>query len=249
MRSDRRESGGCPVLACSLQPALHPRHPFFVISPKQWLPGCGKTAFSLIEMVTVIAILVILMTAGVSLMNGTGSQSRRAATDLLAGMIEQARSSAITSRSYVILAVAEPGDLPSGDESCRLGLFKVETWPDSSAGPVTGVLMSRWRPLDAGVALIGGQVDGLENPLDDGHELTISYGSGKPMTVKVHAIAFNSRGGLHHPAGSSPIVMRIAEGNYRGGEPAPYKRGNPETITENRLKIGRVTARPYRIDG
>jgi hypothetical protein len=201
-------------------------------------------------MVTVIAILVILMMAGVSLMNGTGSQSRRAATDLLAGMIEQARASAITSRCYVILAVAEPGDLLSGDERCRLGLFKVETenWPDSSAGPVTGVLMSRWRSLETGVALIGGPVDGIENPLD-GPELTISYNTGKPMTVKVHAIAISSRGGLHHPAGSSPIVMRIAEGNYRSGKPAPYKRGDTGTITENRLEIGRVIARPYRIDG
>ena len=74
----------------------------------------GKAAFSLIEMVAVIAILVILMTAGVSLMNGTGSQSRKAGTDMLGGMIEQARTTAITSRSHVVLAVAEPGDLPGG---------------------------------------------------------------------------------------------------------------------------------------
>lgn len=196
----------------------------------------------------VIAILAILMTAGASLLNGTGGYSRRATTDLLTGMIEQARTAAITSRSTVILAVAEPGDLPTSDQVCRLGLFKVDNWPDSSTETVPAILMSRWRTVETGVVLIGGEVNGVENPLD-GTELAISYGNGKPLTVNVHAIAFNSRGGLHYPAGSSPIVIRIAEGNYRNGKATPFQRGDDKTISENRLKIGRVTARPYRTDG
>jgi prepilin-type N-terminal cleavage/methylation domain-containing protein len=219
-----------------------------VISRETWHPGRGKPAFSLIEMVAVIAVLVILMTAGISLMNGTGSQARKAGTDLLTGMIEQARTSAITSRSFVVLAIAEPGDLPAGDERCRLGLFKVESWPQNPSDPVNGVLMSRWRTLETGIALIGGQVDGVDNPLDAA-EINISYGTTKPLNVKVHAIAFNSRGGLHHPAGSTPVAMRIAEGSYRNGKATPYRRGENAAITENRMRIGRVTARPYRIDG
>ena len=47
-----------------------------------------RAGFSLIEMVAVIAILVVLMTAGVSLLNGTGAQSRRAGTDMLSGLID-----------------------------------------------------------------------------------------------------------------------------------------------------------------
>lgn len=200
-------------------------------------------------MTTVIAVLIILMTAGVSLMSGTGSQSRKAGTDMLAGMIEQARTTAITSRSFVVLAVAEPADFPAGEQRCRLGLFKVAAWPANESDPVKGVLMSRWRNLETGIALIGGEVDGVENPLD-GAELSITYGTEtKPLTVKVHAIAFNSRGSLHYPAGSTPIAMRIAEGNYRSGKATAFKRGDSGVITENRLKIGRVTARPYRIDG
>ncbi len=200
-------------------------------------------------MLTVITVLVILMVAGVGLLNGTGSQSRKAGTDMLTGMIEQARTTAITSRSYVILAIAEPGDLPAGDERCRLGLFKVESWPDTgTTGTITGVLMSRWRTLETGIALIGGEVDGIENPLD-ANELTITYGVGKPLNVTVHAIAFNPRGGLHYPAGSNPVALRIAEGSYRTGNATPNRRGSSGIITENLLKIGRVTARPYRIDG
>ncbi len=202
-------------------------------------------------MIAVIAVLAILMTAGVSLLSGTGAQSRRAATELLTGMIEQARTSAITSRSYVVLAIAEPGDLPSGDQVCRLGMFKIDQWPDSSTTTVAGTLMNRWRPFETGVALIAGSVEEKEglipNPLD-GPELTITYGTTKPLTVKVHAVAFNPRGGLHFPVGSTPVAVRVAEGNYRGGKATPFQRGAAKTIAENRLKIGRVNARPYRID-
>ena len=198
-------------------------------------------------MVAVIAILVILMTAGVSLLSGTGAQSRRAGTDLLTGLVEQARTRAITSRSHIVLAIAEPGDLVNGDERCRIGMFRVDEWP-TGATPVTslnGVLLNRWQTLDTGIALVGGQIDGVENPLDS-PQITLAYGVGK--SVKVHAIAFSPRGGLHHPTGSTPVVMRLAEGNYRGGVATPYLRGAAKTIAESRLKIGRVTARPYRID-
>ncbi len=210
-----------------------------------------KSGFTLIEMVTVIAILVILMLAGVSLLHGTGPSARKAGTDLLTGMIEQARTAAISTRGDVVLAIAEPGDLPADDGRCRLGLFRIkpEDWPaDPTSGVLNGELMSRWRTLETGVALLGGAVDGVENPLDS-PQLTVSYGGSKSTSVKVHAIAFNSLGGLLYPIGSTPVAMRVAEGNYRGGKASPYHNGDSGTITENRLKIGRVTARPYRTDG
>lgn len=202
-------------------------------------------------MVVVIAVLTILMMAGVSLMNGSGPQARRAGADLLAGMIEQARASAITTRGNVLLAIAEPGDLPAGDGRCRLGLFQIseQDWKDGETESLKGTLMSRWKTLETGVILLGGKVDGVENPLD-GPKRTITYGSAaKPQTVNVRVIGFNPRGGLRLPAGSAPIAMRIAEGNYRNGEATPFKRAGSSIISENRLKIGRITARPYRIDG
>ncbi len=197
-------------------------------------------------MAVVIAILGALMTAGVSLLSGTGAQSCKAGADQLTGLIEQARTAAITSRSHVVLAIAEPGDLAAGDERCRLGLFKVGEWPDSpSSAPVlTGVLMKRWQPLETSIVLVGGDVDGVANPLD-GEQVTIRYGGTGNPGVKVHMIAFNSRGGLHYPAGSTPVAIRITEGRYRDGKAV----SNPRGGSERRLKIGRVTARPYHTDG
>ncbi len=221
-----------------------------MISYRKYQSARPAAAFSLIEMVAVIAILATLMTAGISLLSGTGVQSRKTGTDMLSGLIEQARTKAITSRSHVILAIAEPGDLPAQDERCRIGIFTVETWPDSPTTPLSlkGVLATRWQMLNTGIALIPGSVDGVANPIDQ-PQVTMTYGGTKNLSVKVHAIAFNPRGGLAYPTGSAPIALRIAEGGYRGGVATPNKRGEAGIITESRLKIGRVTARPYQIDG
>lgn len=218
------------------------------MSPTNRHPACGTPAFSLTEMVAAMAVLVILLATGRVVMDGAGSRARQTGTDLLTAMIEQARTAAITSRSCVVLAVAEPGDLPVADERCRLGLFKVARWPDPATDPVMGELICRWRCLETGIVLIGGEVDGVANPLD-ANQLTISYGATQQLAARVHAIAFNARGGLLYPVGSSPVAMRIAEGRYRAGKATPNRRGNTAAITENRLQIGRVNARPYRIDG
>jgi hypothetical protein len=206
-------------------------------------------------MVAVIAILVTLMTAGVGLLNGNGAQSRKAGTDLLIGLIEQARTKAITSRSNVLLVVAEPGSLPSQDERCRIGMFKVaDNWLDDPATVTNAELLSRWQTLNTGVVLLPDDVkdnkDTVPNPLDQ-KKISITYGGTKKLKVNVYAIAFHSRGGLAYPVGSTPVALRIAEGGYRGtpAKPTANKRGPDKIISENRLKIGRVTGRPYQIDG
>ena len=202
-------------------------------------------------MLAVIAVTGILLVAGVRLLGDTAAQARRAATDTVTGLIEQARTTAITTRSHVILAIAEPGDLPTSDNRCRLGLFKVDDWPEDSTGEMPAVQLNRWRVLDIGVVLAAGEDNGqsngpLPNPLD-APELRIRYGSGaNARTVKVHALSFNPRGGLRFPEGSSPVQLRIAEGGYRNGVAMPVRRGEASGVAENRLKIGRVIARPYR---
>jgi prepilin-type N-terminal cleavage/methylation domain-containing protein len=205
-----------------------------------------KSAFTLIEMVVVIAILVTLMTAGVSLLHNTAAQSRRAATDSLTALVAQARTYAITSRCEIVLAIAEPTDLPSSDGRYQLGLFKLST-PLTAAAAVTGELIQRWQSLDNGIVLLTGEIAGLPNLMDQ-DKLKITYGGSKNINIKVHALIFNSRGGIRYPTGSSPLALRLAEGRYRDGIATPNKHAGTTHITENRLKIGRLTARLYPID-
>jgi type II secretory pathway pseudopilin PulG len=219
-----------------------------VRTPPQPRTRSRPAAFSLVEVVAVIAVILLLMVAGIRLLGGTSSQAKKSATDACSGLIEQARATAITSRSYVVLAIAEPGDLPADDERCMLGLFKLAQWPTSAAA-IDGILLRRWQALPNGIVLLPGAVKGLRNPRDE-PETTIRYQSGRQVIEgRFHILAFNPRGGLHWPAGSDPLTLRIAEGAYRDRQPSANTRGSDRKVVENTLKIGRLTARPYRFDG
>jgi len=102
------------------------------------------------------------------------------------------------------------------------------------------------------VVLLPGPVDGItiRNPLDiDETKINVVYGpSNKEITVKVRAIKINSRGALTLPTGSDQILFRIAEGGYRNGKAMANIRADAKKASENLLQVGRVTARPYRID-
>ena len=212
----------------------------------QHRPRALHPAFSLVELMTVIAVTVLLMVAGISVLRDHGVQARSTATDAMTGLIEQARTTALTGRTPVVLAIAEPGDLPTDDGRCMIGLFKLEAWPQD-AGILNGVLLRRWQALPSGVVLLPGAVDGLRNPRDE-PESTIRYLSGKQLVEgRFHLLAFNPRGGLLAPAGSDPVALRIAEGSYRKRQPTANAR-RAARVAESTLRIGRVTARPYRLD-
>jgi hypothetical protein len=105
-----------------------------------------------------------------------------------------------------------------------------------------------WQKLGTGVILLGGKADDVRNPLDE-PKMSITYGPpDEEKTVNGHALSINPRGALVLPKGSDPVVLRIAEGAYRNGKASPNMRGVGKSVSENRLKIGRVTARAYQAD-
>ena len=127
-------------------------------------------------------------------------------------------------------------------------------WAGAPGAPDRYDLLTRWQTLNTGVVLIGRQqndrpiANQLKNPLDE-PQVNIVYGpSGKEITVNAHVISINSRGSLKLPTGSGPIAFRIAEGAYRKKVATANIRSGANGPTENFLRVGRVTARPYRID-
>jgi type II secretory pathway pseudopilin PulG len=210
-------------------------------------PRAPLPAFSLVELVTVIAVILLLAGIGAAVLRDPGTQARKTATDALTGLLEQARTTALTRRVPVVLAIAEPGDLPTDDGRCMIGLFQLTAWPERATA-LDGVLLRRWQALPSGVVLLPGGVGGLRNPRDEA-ETTIRYLSGQRLIQgDFHILAFNSRGSLLSPTGSDPVALRIAEGSYRNRQPAANA-GRKDRIAENTLRIGRLTARPYRLDG
>jgi prepilin-type N-terminal cleavage/methylation domain-containing protein len=224
-----------------------PHHKTMTYAPPHSSSSFARAGFSLVEMVVVIAMLVMLIGSSAMYVSGRQEHARRTVTDQLVGMIGQARNTAMVSRSTVMLAIAEPGSLPFHEGKCVLGLVKLEAaWDAGGSGPISGVLLGRWTPLESGVILMGGDIGGLGNPLDL-PELRIRYTTGRTIEAGVRGVAFNARGRLIHPAGSAPVVMRIAEGGYPGGAPTPLRRGPDQRISETWLKIGRATGRAYEV--
>ncbi|TAG09132.1 MAG: type II secretion system protein [Verrucomicrobia bacterium] len=209
----------------------------------------NRPAFTLIEMLTVVAIVSILMVSGISLLKDTGAQSRRAGTEMLIGMIEQARYQAMVTRRDVILAILEPNDLPLGrtDNQLRIGMFSVnETDPtEKETERVPHTQLQRWRSFNTGIILGSGQYDGMSNPMDAA-QIPITYKRGATReSITVHALVFNSRGRLTYPAGSTPLILRIAAGTYRDNRPVVNAPNDGSPLPETRVKLGRITARPF----
>ncbi len=200
-------------------------------------------------MTIVIAIFVLLTTIVISFTSSTNAQILKTNTDIITGLIEQARVTAVTSRSYIILGIEEPPNQTTNDGRCRIGLFKIDEWPEKAILPlvIKGQLLSRWENLSIGIVLIEHEVNGLPNLIDT-EKITINYGGPKSLTTKVHAMAIHPRGGLQYPVGSSPLLVRIALGTYRNGKATANKYGELKQIWGNRLKIGRINARCYPTD-
>ncbi|WP_193210478.1 GspH/FimT family pseudopilin [Luteolibacter marinus] len=202
-------------------------------------PHRQPAGFSLIELMMVMVIAGILLTIGFSVFGRSAVTARRTATDEFAAAVEQARTSAITRRKNVVLAVAPPV-AGSSDQICRFGLFEVDDLPDGE-GNLTGRQVQRWNSMPQNVILLDGKIEGLRNVMDE-DAVQLTWKDGKNH-AQVHPLVFSPRGGLVWPTGSDPVAVKIGTGNYRDGQPREVSGGG-----HNSMRIGRVVARPWRLD-
>lgn len=195
--------------------------------------------FSLVELIAVIAIVLVLTAIGVSLLGNSRGEALRTGTEQFTTLVEQARTSAITRRRPVVLAIAEPGVGNFGDDRCRIGLFELDAWRPGE--PHEGRQIQRWQPLPTGVALFGGEVDSLANVKDE-TAIPLTWRAGKESAA-MPGLVFGPRGGLLAPAGSESVVVTFAAGTYRDGVAVRTGEERGKTV-----RIGRVVARPWQMD-
>jgi len=209
-----------------------------------------RQGFTMVELLAVIAVVSILLVAGSAALRNTPTQARKTSMDSMLSAIEQARTHAIAKRTHAVLAVVEPGDALGGNPGVQqIGLFEVTAWPDNETTDITSldvVQVGRWQSVEKGVILIDGSPPStpLANALDAA-PITLRL-SGGTREMRARVMVFHPRGGLRLPAGSAPVVLRLAEGGIRGGEAIPIRRNG--NIAESTLRVGRVIARPYRND-
>lgn len=172
-------------------------------------------------MLVAIAIVGTLLALGLAITGRSPANKRRDATQQFAGLVEQARSAAITRRTTVLLAIAAPD---AEHDATRLGLF------ETSSKTIAGVALDcrqiqRWIRLPDGIAFASGELAGLGNPLD-APPLDLRWQDGRKHAT-VHALAFSPRGGLTWPPGSTTVALSLGNGT---------------------LRIGRAVARPWAFD-
>lgn len=199
----------------------------------------GRAGFSLVELLVVIAIMAMLLGASLSFFGRDDGRKLKTSGDQLTAMIEQGRTSAITRRRSVVLALLEPGQGGFGDEHCRLGLLELEG--GAGKGVFVGRLLQRWQVLPVGVVFFGGTVDSLSNFRDE-ERIKLEWKNGE-KSAEVYALVFSVRGGLRFPEGSESVVLKIGNGTYREGSPLRTSHSGSRTI-----RVGRVVARPWNLD-
>jgi hypothetical protein len=195
--------------------------------------------FTLVEIITVIGIIVLLVGISVSLIGNTGAAALRTASESFTAAVEQGRTSAITRRREVALAILEPGQGGFNDGICRIGLFELDGETDD--GSLKGELLQKWLKLPGGIVFFGGEVDSLNNLMDES-PVSIEWKNGTEK-IEMRALVFSPRGGLSQPQGSDSIVVKFGRGTYRSGTAVKMENGANRTI-----RIGRVVARPWVID-
>lgn len=204
------------------------------------IPGFRSApgGFSLVELLAVVVIVGLLVALGAGMV-GSRAESLRTAGERFSSLVEQARTTAITRRRPVVLAIAEPGSLGFDDGQVRLGLFELGEWGESGSNAAEQV--QRWEVLPGGVAFFGGGEEGLDNLLDR-EKANLTWKNGDESGT-LPALVFSPRGGLLAPSGSESVVVVLGGGTYRNGEPRRTRDSGTRKV-----RIGRAVARAWNFD-
>jgi len=173
-----------------------------------------NAAFSLVELLTVVAIMSIMM--GVIVSSGMGTRpagSRQGAVSQLIGSLEEARMSAVERGVPVYFAVAG-SDAPEQEKRLRSYLLFREQTPDekassgstnniSNGGPA--VVLTRWESLPQGFYFDPALLETVTTEVD--------VQSGLPSGItKVRAMKFGSLGQLQGTVTTNAPSLSVVSG-------------------------------------
>jgi len=199
-------------------------------------------AFSLIELLAVIAIIAVLLTVATQIFSNTSHSERQAARDIIKGHLHKARAHAIASGNATAVAIPEIG--ASSELGGRaISLFEVqkigalyEPIRDDSGRER---MLQRWETLPGNFHFIPSSIldSTRATVIDQSDRLQTAY-QGNAMTC--HVIVFAPTGQIVAP--TSAIHIAIARASSRGGSLVPTEKSGGRPVYEF-FEVNRLSGR------
>ncbi len=190
--------------------------PAFALAPA--LRGRFR-AFTLVEMLVVLGMIVILLSAVIPAVTSLSkANGRKAAMANLLGGIEQARAEAINTSqaTYVVFPTFGAGTAQSTLDRYNYKAYAI--FEDNAANPGSVKQVTPWKALPTGVALRATGTAALANLADPASlnpAPTFSFTPDTGTTPAFRCLKFNSNGEVEAPA--TNVLLGVFEGYVSNG--------------------------------
>jgi type II secretory pathway pseudopilin PulG len=190
--------------------------PAFALVPA---PRGRVRAFTLVEMLVVLGMIVILLSAVIPAVTSLSkANGRKAAMANLLGGIEQARAEAINTSqaTYVVFPTFGAGTAQSTLDRYNYKSYAI--FEDNAANPGSVKQVTPWKALPTGVALRATGTAALANLADPASlnpAPTFSFTPDTGTTPAFRCLKFNSNGEVEAPA--TNVLLGVFEGYVSNG--------------------------------
>ncbi len=208
--------------AFTLAPALRGRFRAFTLVEMLVVLGMIVillSAFTLVEMLVVLGMIVILLSAIIPAVTSLSkANGRKAAMANLLGGIEQARAEAINTSqaTYVVFPTFGAGTAQSTLDRYNYKSYAI--FEDNAANPGSVKQVTPWKALPTGVALRAAGTAALANLADPASlnpAPTFSFTPDTGTTPAFRCLKFNSNGEVEAPA--TNVLLGVFEGYVSNG--------------------------------
>lgn len=199
-------------------------------------------AFSLIEILVVVAIIAVLLAAAVPMLSNFAANASQASREIVKAHLQQARAHAIASGASTAVAIPVLGS--GGELGARaISLFEVEK---SGADYIPAkdangdeMLLQRWETLPGNFHFLAASQISSGKPtiVDSADTLQTNY---KGEAVTCHLIVFSPTGQIVLPA--SEIHIALAQAVPRGNSLSLTRKNEGRPVFDL-IQVNRLTGR------